>query len=104
MNPIWKQLQDKISKDQSDSKKMPSKATIYSPPSENIQKQSKIRQKVQPIIMPPENIETKNYDMACFMSSVLIEGEINGFVIFIDYFNQYLSIFYSHLKTLQTPI
>lgn len=81
LNPIWKQLQDKISKDQSDSKKMPSKATIYSPPAENIIQKPKIRQKIQPIIMPTESIETKNYDMACFMSSLLIEGENNGYVI-----------------------
>ena len=81
LNPIWKQLQDKISKDQSDSKKMPSKATIYSPPAENIIQKPKIRQKIQPVIMPAESIETKNYDMACFMSSLLIEGENNGYVI-----------------------
>ncbi len=80
LNPIWKQLQDKISKDQSDSKKLPSKASIYSPPTENLQKIPKIKPKPAPIIMPTESIETKNYDMACFISSILIEGENNGYV------------------------
>ena len=80
LNPIWKQLQDKISKDQSDSKKMPSKAPIYPHPAENIVQKPKIRQKIQQIAMPAESIETKNYDMACFMSSLLIEGENNGYV------------------------
>ena len=81
LNPLWKQLQDKINKDQCDSKKLPSKTSIYSPPIETIQQKIiKPKQKPAPIIMPVDNIETKNYDMACFISSILIEGENNGYV------------------------
>lgn len=80
LTPLWKQLQEKINKDQSESKKMPYKSSIYSIPTE----------KHKPVILKPvppvnpiqiESIETKNYDMACFISSILIEGENNGYVL-----------------------
>lgn len=79
LTPLWKQLQDKITKDQSDSKKMPYKSSVYSIPAE---KHKPINIKPIPPVNPIqiESIETKNYDMACFISSLLIEGENNGYV------------------------
>lgn len=100
MNPLWKQLQDKINKDQLEAKKLPSKAPIY--PTQNINeiqnKPIKIKTKPPSLIIPTETGETKNYDMASFICSLLIDGELNGCVIRINYKNLF---FFRFLKISQ---
>ncbi len=88
----WKHLQDRINKNLAEFKKINTRANLYCPPTTDVIQEERI---VVPPVIPPRKIaytkptgssvetgETKNFDIASYIISVVMDAEEKNIVFF----------------------